>query len=95
VHDADDLPTVRVAAYERDADGLVEFCSAGDGIQDTPGYNGGCDVKWNVAASGALDVRDLDDLDDCDGTPCLVLHSEDLDSDHAEFWAIVRYEVLG
>ena len=95
VHDANELPTVYVTAYERDPDGLVEFCSAGDGPRDTPGSDKKCDVKWNVATSDALDVGDLDDLDDCDGTPCQVLYSEDLGDDYPEFWALVSYEVLG
>jgi hypothetical protein len=59
------LPTVRVAAYERDPDGLVEFCSAAAGVPDGPGASDGCDLSWNVADSGLATLEGIDSLARC------------------------------
>jgi hypothetical protein len=96
------LPTVRVAAFEYDGDGLVEFCSLGAGVPHQSGSNGNCDVKWNVAATGFLFAGGLGGLDDCgdqrpDGTAdegCTILHSEDHNSDYPEFWAVATFRVI-
>jgi hypothetical protein len=103
VHDAKDtLPTVYVSASERDADGLVEFCTQGTGVSQEPGSNGSCDSKWNVA-SGTIDFDDIEDLHDCASVgiegdwadePCMVIHSEDLSDDYPEFWAVVSFTIV-
>jgi len=66
------LPTVIIQATERDADGLVEFCSMGNGVASQYGNNGDCDIVWNVAVSG------LYTLDTLTGAPrCTDLGYED------------------
>lgn len=63
------LPVVRVAAMERDPDGLSEFCAGPAGVPDSQGSNGACDVKWNVAASGLVKADQLDGLAACETVP--------------------------
>ena len=53
------LPTVYVNATERDADGLVEFCTAGLGTDVDHGSNGSCDVVWSVASSGLVTLDSI------------------------------------
>jgi hypothetical protein len=53
------LPGVRIAALERDADGKVEFCTAGNGTPIDAGSNGDCDVVWSVATGGIVSLDSL------------------------------------
>jgi hypothetical protein len=65
-HDITDwLPTVYINATERDADGLVEFCSAGLGTATDHGSNGDCDAVWSVASSGLVTLGSLDGYPTC------------------------------
>ncbi len=99
VHDATGtLPTVKVNAFERDADGLAEFCSGGFGIFDEPGYNKKCDWKWNPAIGPAIQAGILAQLPDCsalgvdtDADGCLRIESEHQSDDYADIVAIVSY----
>jgi hypothetical protein len=47
-------PTVYVNTAERDADGLLEFCSGGTGPFTSPLHIGSCDLSINVASSGII-----------------------------------------
>ena len=103
VHDATgNLPEVRAVAFERDADGKVEFCTGGFGAMYEPGSDGSCDWKWNVAASPTVRAGDLAQLPDCEGMGiegsgadgCLRIESQDMSGDYAAFWAIVSYTYL-
>lgn len=60
------IPEPMVNADERDADGLVEFCSAGDGITDEPIYIASCDSKTNVATFGRdLTLAEIEEYETC------------------------------
>jgi hypothetical protein len=59
------LPTVYIGATERDADGLIEFCSAGTGTSTDHGSNGGCDTVWSVSSSGLVTLGSLDSYPTC------------------------------
>ncbi|HEX6656744.1 MAG TPA: hypothetical protein VF065_01605, partial [Ilumatobacter sp.] len=59
------LPTVYISATERDADGLIEFCSAGTGTSTDHGSNGGCDTVWSVSSSGLVTLGSLDGYPTC------------------------------
>ena len=92
------LPTVEVDAFERDADGLAEFCSGGFGIFDEPGYNEKCDWKWNPAIGPAIQAGRLAQLPDCsalgvdtDADGCLRIESEHQSDDYADIVAIVSF----
>lgn len=81
------LPTVYVTGYERDADGLVEFCSMGGGTMSDPGSNGDCDITWNTASTGIVDVAGISSLAPCTdfgvdplvaaGRGCMLLETPD------------------
>ncbi|MGH9282510.1 MAG: hypothetical protein ACRD0S_06185, partial [Acidimicrobiales bacterium] len=97
------LPTIYVSASERDADGLVEFCSMGIGVAHTYGSNGSCDAKWNVAASGIVGVDTVKTLTDCTvfgldpqvwtGKGCMQLETVPHGDDYPRFTALVAVEL--
>lgn len=60
----DMVPTAYLVGFERDADGLVEFCSMGPD-QTTPGHDGSCDLQWNVADTGLTSLAALEGLPSC------------------------------
>jgi hypothetical protein len=72
------LPMLGVAGYERDADGVNDFCSLGE-VQSDPGSDEGCDVKWDVASSGLIQTGGLDSLPSC---PDLGVDAEEVASAH-------------
>jgi len=96
------LPLVRAVAFERDPDGKVEFCAAGDGGKTEPGASGGCDTKWTVATSSEVRAGDLDRLPGCaamgvteewvDG--CLRIESGHHGDDYPAFYVVVSYSYV-
>ena len=102
--DGGPIPTLQISGAERDADGLVEFCSMGGGVLLGTGYDKGCDVTWTSASSDpTMTTADFDDLPRCSqfeledsaDLPCLVLSSIDAGSgDYPLFWVVVSFEVL-
>ena len=104
IRDAKDfLPTVFVNAVERDPDGRGEFCTMGTGPFRSPGSNGSCNAKWNVADTGLTQLDSLNGLPGCASfgveglvpeTRCLVLESvDDLGGDYPRFWTVVSFLV--
>ena len=99
------LPTVYVNATERDADGLVEFCTAGLGTDVDHGSNGSCDVVWSVASSGLVTLDSINSYPLCveigfDGADpeqrCLTLTTGgDAPGGYPEFTAYVGVTVNG
>ena len=99
------LPTVYVSASERDADGLVEFCSMGNGVPHEAGSNGDCDAKWNVASSGIVSVDSIATMPRCTAfglsevykdTACIQLETvSSHGDDYARFTAIVAFNISG
>ncbi|MFN0027967.1 MAG: hypothetical protein ACKV2O_12440 [Acidimicrobiales bacterium] len=91
------LPTIFVTGSERDADGLSEFCTAGEGVSTDPGHNDSCDTKWNVAGSGIVSAEQLDSLPRCGdlglahvaNAACMVFETANLGDDYARFQVIV------
>lgn len=66
--DADDgtVPNPVLNARERDADGLVEFCALGGGLDLAPVYRSHCDSKSNVAMFGYdLALADIEQFESC------------------------------
>ena len=97
------LPVVSVGAFERDADGIVEFCALGVGVPDDFGFLDHCDSHWNVAKSGLFGVEDLDGLLRCsqlavfDGyedEACLQISTVHQGAEYPSFVAVVSFEVL-
>ncbi|MGH9179308.1 MAG: hypothetical protein ACRD0N_12245, partial [Acidimicrobiales bacterium] len=98
------LPTIYVSASERDADGLVEFCSMGTGVAHEYGSNGSCDAKWNVASSGIVSVDSVDTLTPCTafgldpqvwaGKGCMQLETVSHGDDYPRFTALVAVELV-
>ena len=98
------LPTIYVSASERDADGLVEFCSMGIGVAHDYGSNGSCDAKWNVAASGIVSVDTVGGLPACTsfgldpqvwaGKGCMQLETVSHGDDYPRFTALVAVELV-
>ena len=102
LRDDDFIPTVHVSGSERDADAKAEFCSMGTGVPHSPGSNGDCDAKWNVASSGLVSVGSIESLTPCsehgiDGPAgdlgCLLLETLDQGDDYARFQVVVSYHV--
>jgi hypothetical protein len=98
------LPTVYVSASERDADGLVEFCSMGTGVPHEAGSNGDCDAKWNVASSGIVSVDGIATMPRCtafglsevyEDTACMQLETVSHGDDYPRFTAIVAFNISG
>jgi hypothetical protein len=98
------LPMLYVSGSERDADGLVEFCSQGTGVAHEPGQNDDCDAKWNVASSGFYSGDSIDALPSCAGfdvadefasARCMTFETADLGDDYPRFSVIVSFESLG
>jgi hypothetical protein len=99
----DFLPLVTMVGNERDADGLVEFCSAGTGVPNDWGRLDGCDLKWNVAGSGII-TDGLDGMVPCAqlgidgdaavGTKCLRLETVSHGEDYPTFDAIASFQLL-
>lgn len=99
----DFLPNIRVAGYERDADGKAEFCSMGTGAATQKGRNDDCDTKWNVASSGLVTVGSIDSLTRCSdfgipeptaGDGCMLLETLDEGKDYARFRVVVSLHVV-
>jgi hypothetical protein len=97
------LPTLYVSAAERDPDGLVESCQAGDGVfYHEAGSSDGCDLKWTVASSGLITTDSFDsfprcsqfELADSADLPCLVIESTNEGDDYPLFWAVVSFEEI-
>lgn len=65
-HDVTDwMPSIYVSATERDADGLVEFCTSGIGTDTDHGSNGNCDIVWSVASAGIVATGSITDYPTC------------------------------
>jgi hypothetical protein len=98
------LPTVYVSASERDADGLIEFCSAGSGVPHEAGSNGDCDAKWNVAKTPNLTVDSVGALAPCTsyglspaawaGKGCMMIETASHGDDFARFRALIAIEAF-
>jgi hypothetical protein len=104
VDDGGDLPELVVAAAERDADGLNEFCAAGSGVVREPEYMAGCDLKINVATSTPVGFDSLDDrlrcshygIDERPDAACFIFESvQGLGGDYASFWVVASVELVG
>jgi hypothetical protein len=96
------LPTVRVQATERDADGKLEFCTLGSGVSDNSGRNDSCDIKWIVADSGLVKADQIEGFPACETLPtgdrfpgyrCMELTTEDRGSDYPKITAVVAIRV--
>lgn len=104
-HDVQDwLPTVFVQATERDADGLIEFCSMGTGVSSQYGSNAKCDVVWNVAASGIVSLDSLDSYPLCTalgydevyaGQRCMTLSSVGAPGSYPDITVDIAVDVVG
>lgn len=57
------LPTIRVAALERDF--ALGYCSAGIVVPQSMGQHEDCGYKWNVASSGIVFAEGIDALPSC------------------------------
>jgi hypothetical protein len=104
VDDGGYLPGMVVAAAERDADGLSEFCASGSGLTRQPAYVGSCDIKINVATSAPIRFDSLDDrlrcshygIDERPDAACFIFESVDgLGGDYASFWVVASVEQVG
>lgn len=92
------LPSLHAVAFERDWDGLFEFCSVGAAPLDQ-GHHDGCDLKWDVASSGLIQSGGLGSLPSCadlgidaeevSGHRCLRLESVGNGDDYPRFSVIV------
>ncbi len=99
------LPTIYLVGAERDADLKVEgLCSIGDSLFHSAGSDSNCDLTWNIAASGIVSVDSIAGLGRCsvfgiegsaadDG--CVLIETESHGDDHARFYAIVSYSIVG
>ena len=94
-------PTVYVNTAERDADGLVEFCSAGTGVRTEPGHHDGCDLSYNVASTGIVSDVTIAAMPRCNDlgidtvgpeARCTWIESTVGDGYDTEFRALVSYE---
>jgi hypothetical protein len=59
------MPSIYVSATERDADGLVEFCTSGIGTDTDHGSNGNCDIVWSVTSAGIVATGSITDYPTC------------------------------
>jgi hypothetical protein len=97
------LPNLRAVAFERDWDGLAEFCSVGDAPVDQ-GRHDGCDLKWDVASSGLIQAGGIDSLPSCPdlgvdaeevaNDRCLELESVGNGDDYPRFSVIVSLRAI-
>jgi hypothetical protein len=94
------LPTIRVAALERDF--APGFCSAGIGVPQSMGQDVDCGYKWNVASSGIVLAEGLGALTSCtefgldpawDELRCMALESVANGDDYPVITAIVAVQV--
>ncbi len=100
------VPNPTIGAHERDADGLVEFCSAGTGPGVAPSYSASCDTKTNVAHHGGpISLEQIMDFPTCAewgidagiGSRCAALGTSifgSRDLDYAHFSTIVSFFVV-
>jgi len=93
------LPTVFVAATERDPDGKIEFCSMGTGVPSEYGRSEDCDVVWNVASSGLITLDSLTGYPLCtdpehSGFRCLELVTPSEPSGYPEITAHIAVRVI-
>jgi hypothetical protein len=95
------LPTVYVAGFERDPDGLVEFNTCPAGTPDSDGWNETCDSKWNVASSGLVSVDSVDGLPLCTdlgaseswaGLRCMQLDTPEVNGGYPTFSVLVAVQ---
>ena len=98
------LPSAGVRATERDGDGKIEFCTAGNGIPATPTYIDDCDAKSNVASTGlGVTVESIAALPSCASlgvavphpdARCKIIQSPDVGNDYPRFDAVVSFVVV-
>jgi hypothetical protein len=95
------LPTVYVAGFERDPDGLVEFNTCPAGTPESNGWNETCDAKWNVATSGIVAVGDVEGLPLCTdlgasadwaGKRCMQLDTPEVSGGYPTFTVLVAVQ---
>lgn len=96
------MPTVYVAGFERDPDGLVEFNTCPAGTPDSDGWNETCDAKWNVASSGLVTVDAVEGLALCTdlgagenwaGRRCMELETPEVNGGYPKFTVLVAVQV--
>lgn len=101
--DGQGLPNVMARATERDWDGKVEFCTAGNGISSGPLYIPECDTKSNTAQLGSgFTLAQIEALPLCGnfgvdaGDPtarCAAIGSPDHGGDYARFTVVISFRI--
>jgi hypothetical protein len=97
------LPNVMVRGTERDWDGKIEFCTAGEGISDGPVYSADCDTKSNTAQLGSgFTLAQIEALPLCGnfgidaGDPaarCAAIGTPDAGGDYARFTVVISFRI--
>jgi hypothetical protein len=95
------LPSFRVQGWERDWDGLVEFCDMGRGLTqaDWDRYPA-CDMKTNTAGSGLVPVSqaqscaDLGFFGEFADRRCVFVETVDHGDDFPRFKVLVSYGIV-